>query len=141
MGVIVVGIDGSANSVEALRWAARQAEMSGATLRAVFVWEFPYMDVVPATLGATLPPFPEMEAAAHAKLDETIRRAQLPRSVTVEGVVLEGSPAHVLLQQAEDADLLVVGGRGHGGFRGLLTGSVATKAVNHSTVPVAVIRS
>jgi nucleotide-binding universal stress UspA family protein len=141
VGTIVVGVDGSVNSVEALRWAGRQAETTGAPLRAVYVWEFPYMDIVPSTLGATLPPFDEMESAARAKLDQCIDRAQLPSEVVVERVVVEGEPPRVLLHEAEGADLLVVGGRGHGGFRGLLTGSVASKAVNHATVPVAVIRS
>jgi nucleotide-binding universal stress UspA family protein len=141
MGAIAVGVDGSENSIEALRWAGRQAAMTGAELRAVYVWEFPYMDIVPSTLGAALPPFPEMEAAARTKLEECLHRAHLPKEVTVERIVIEGEPARVLLHEAEGADLLVVGGRGHGGFRGLLTGSVATKAVNHATVPVAVIRS
>jgi nucleotide-binding universal stress UspA family protein len=141
MGVIVVGVDGSENSIEALRWAANQAAMSGGELRAVFVWEFPYMDVVPPTLGTTLPPYSEMEAAARVRLDETVNRAQLAHAVAVERVVVEGAPSRVLLDEAKDADMLVIGARGHGGFVGLLTGSVATQVVNHATVPVAVIRA
>jgi nucleotide-binding universal stress UspA family protein len=140
MGVFVVGVDGSTNSSEALRWAADQAALTGAELRAVLVWEFPYMEVVPSGLGVTLPPYSEMEQGAAAKLDETIEKASLPEGIDIERVVREGPPARVLIEEAKDADLLVVGSRGRGGFLGLLTGSVATQAVNHSPVPVVVIR-
>jgi nucleotide-binding universal stress UspA family protein len=141
MGVVVVGVDGSENSVEALRWAAAQAVRTGAELRAVFVWEYPYMDIVSPGLGATLPPWSEMQVAARAALNESITRAQLPSGLRVARVVVEGSPSRMLLDESKDADLLVIGARGHGGFRGLVTGSVATQAVNHSTVPVTVIRT
>jgi nucleotide-binding universal stress UspA family protein len=141
MGVIVVGVDGSENSIAALRWAANQAALTGADVRAVFVWEFPYADTVSPVPGATLAPYPAMERAAAEKLDDTIMRAQLPYDHPVERVVLEGAASRALLDEAKDADMLVVGARGHGGFVGLLTGSVATQAVNHAAVPVAVIRA
>jgi nucleotide-binding universal stress UspA family protein len=140
VSVIVVGVDGSENSVRALRWAGEQARATGAELHAVYVWEFPYMEIVPPTLGTTLPPYDDMEAAANRKLEETLKRAQLPAGVHVEQFVVDGSPARALLDAAKGADLLVVGARGHGGFLGLLTGSVATQAVNHATVPVVVVR-
>jgi nucleotide-binding universal stress UspA family protein len=140
VAVIVVGVDGSDNSVRALRWAAEQAQLTHADLHAVYVWEFPYMEIVPPSpLGATLPPYADMEEAAKARLEDTLARAQLPRDVRVERIVLDGSPARALLDAAKGADLLVVGARGHGGFIGLLTGSVATQAVNHATIPVVVI--
>jgi nucleotide-binding universal stress UspA family protein len=141
MRTIVVGVDGSDNSVSALEWAAGQAQLQGADLRAVFVWKFPYMEVVPAGLGTTLPPFPEMQKAAEARLDEIIGRARLPHDLTVTRVAIEGDPARELLDQSKDATLVVVGARGHEGFLGVLTGSVATRVVNHATVPVAVIRA
>jgi nucleotide-binding universal stress UspA family protein len=140
MGVVVVGVDGSTNSIEALRWAAAQCALTGAELRAVFVWEFPYMEVVPGGLGVTLPPYAVMEQAATAKLDEAIATALIPEGVDVERVVREGPPSRLLIEEAKDADLLVVGSRGRGGFLGLLTGSVATQVVNHALVPVVVIR-
>jgi nucleotide-binding universal stress UspA family protein len=141
MSGIVVGVDGSENSVSALRWAAGQAEVRNTALRVVFVWEFPYMDVVPPTLGATLPPYSEMQEAAEKQLDEIIAKAHLSPGCKVERVVAEGAVVRILLDQAKDADLLVVGARGRGGFLGLLTGSVATQLVNHSTVPTVVVRA
>jgi nucleotide-binding universal stress UspA family protein len=149
MGVIVVGVDGSENSVEALRWAAKQAEATGAELRVVFVWEYPYMGIAAPTvvspvpnLGAELPPFHEMQSAAAAELDEIVERAHLPSGISVERRTVRGTPvAGVLLEEAKDAELIVTGARGRGGFIGLLTGSVATQLVNHATVPVVVIRA
>jgi nucleotide-binding universal stress UspA family protein len=141
MGVIVVGFDGSENATSALRWAANEAHVTGDDLRVVSVWEFPYMEIVPPTFGVTLPPYHEMQKAAEKKLDDAIQGAALPAGLRIEQTVLEGEPAQLLLEQAKDADLLVVGARGRGGFLGLLTGSVATKAVNHAGVPVAVIRA
>jgi nucleotide-binding universal stress UspA family protein len=140
VSVIVVGVDGSENSVRALQWAGEQARLTGSEVHAVHVWEFPYMEVAPPMLGMTVPPHEDLEAAAKARLDDAVTRAQLPRDVRVEGIVADGSPARVLLDAAKGADLLVVGARGHGGFLGLLTGSVATQAVNHATVPVVVVR-
>jgi nucleotide-binding universal stress UspA family protein len=141
MGRIVVGVDGSDNSVRALQWAAEQATSRGDVLRALYVWEFPYMDVVPATLGTTLPPFADMQAGAERSFDAALERAALPPGVTVERAVLEGAPVRLLLEAAKDAEMVVLGARGHGGFLGLLTGSVTTQVVNHSPVPVVVVRA
>lgn len=141
MGVVVVGVDGSDNSVEALRWAGDHAKRTGAKLRVVHVWEFPYVETAPLALGATLPPYADMESEAREKLQGVIERATLPPDVPVEPVVLEGSASRVLIDEAEGAELLVVGARGRGGFVGLLTGSVATQVVNHARVPVVVIRA
>jgi nucleotide-binding universal stress UspA family protein len=141
MTLVVVGVDGSDNARAALRWAAEQARVQGADLRAVFVWQFPYMDIVPTTLVATLPPYHEMQKAAEERLREIVDTADLPAEVRVERVVVEGLASRALLDEAKDADLLVVGARGHGGFVGMVTGSVATHVVNHASVPVAVVRA
>jgi nucleotide-binding universal stress UspA family protein len=141
MSFIVVGVDGSENSIRALQWAGEQAVLRDASVRAVYVWEFPYMDIVPPTLGATLPPFDEMQEAAERALETAIARAALPPACKVDRVVEEGTVVKILLDAAKDAELLVVGARGHGGFVGLLTGSVTSQLVNHATVPTVVVRA
>ena len=136
-GTVVVGIDGSEPSASALRWALRQAELTGARLRVVMCWEYP------VTYGWA-PPYPEgfdPEADVSACLDQAVD-AVVPKSggVGVERVVVEGHPAPSLVEAAKDADLLVVGTRGHGGFLGLLLGSVSEHCVTHATCPVVVVR-
>jgi len=141
MSFILVGVDGSENSIQALRWAGEQAVLRDAPMRAVYVWEFPYMDIVPPTLGATLPPYSEMQDAAERALDAAITSAALPPACKVDRVVEEGAVVKILLDAAKDADMLVVGARGHGGFLGLVTGSVTTQLVHHATVPTVVVRA
>lgn len=140
MDTIVVGVDGSAGSRAALQFAADEAvRRGGAVLRAVSAWQYPYIALAPAPLGGAVAPAPEMQAAAEEALESVLAEFAVPAGVTVERVVREGSAAHVLLEEAADATLLVVGARGHGGFTGLLLGSVATQCVNHARVPTAVI--
>ena len=136
-GMIVVGVDGSEPSREALRWAYRQATLTGAHLRVVMSWD------LPATIY--LGPFPEgtdfqkaTEDALDQTLDETLGN---DRAVSLTTLVLEGHPAPVLLQQANEAELLVVGSRGHGEFTGMLLGSVSEHCVTHATCPVVVVRT
>jgi nucleotide-binding universal stress UspA family protein len=105
----------------------------------VYVWEYPYVDTSAPMVGAFAPSFSELQIAAEARLDDMLTRAHTT-GVQLERVVVEGPAATTLIDLAKDADLLVVGARGRGGFAGLLTGSVTTKVVNHATVPVAVIR-
>jgi nucleotide-binding universal stress UspA family protein len=134
-GRIVVGVDGSPQSEDALRWAAAQASRAHAELRAVLAWELP--------LGYGLTVRPETDWAAHgaALLDATVRRALEERDAAgVVQEVVEGSPAGELLRAAEDADLLVVGSRGRGGFAGMLLGSVSRHVAAHATCPVVVDR-
>lgn len=140
MDTIVVGVDGSAGSRAALAFAVAEAgRRGGAVLRAVSVWQYPYIALAPAPLGGAVAPATEMQAAAEEALATVLAEAALPEGLEVERVVREGSAAHVLLDEAESAALLVVGARGHGGFTGLLLGSVATQCVNHARVPTAVI--
>jgi nucleotide-binding universal stress UspA family protein len=137
-GVVVVGVDGSEASRDALRWAIRYARMTGATVRAITVWHFP------ASFGwGPVPAVPEMdlEADARAALKETIEAAaDTGEPVTIQTEVVEGPPALMLLRAAAHADLLVVGSRGHGAFAGMLLGSVSEHCVHHATCPVMVIR-
>ncbi|MCU4186894.1 universal stress protein [Acidiferrimicrobium sp. IK] len=133
-GIVVVGVDGSEPSKEALRWAAEQARLVGARLRVVLSWELPsvaYMAPLPAGL--------DFDKDAHRVLDEEIAGVLGQPDVDIEKVVAEGHPAPVLLELSKDADLLVVGSRGHGEFAGMLLGSVSEHCVSHATCPVVVV--
>jgi nucleotide-binding universal stress UspA family protein len=135
--VIVVGVDGSQASKDALRWAAQQAELTGATLNVVSAWHLP----IAYGGGLSLPPDFDLQGDAQTVLDRAIDEVlgESPK-VTVRTSVLEGSPTPVLLREAADADLLVVGSRGHGAFTGMLLGSVSEHCVSHSSCPVVVVR-
>lgn len=139
METIIVGVDGSAGSKAALRWAFAAAARRGAKVRAVSVWQYPYLALAPAPLGGAVAPAAEMEQASREALDEVLADVGVPEGIEVERVVVEGSASHVLLDQAKDASMLVVGARGHGGFAGLLLGSVATQCVNHVRIPTVVV--
>lgn len=129
---IVVGIDGSAASKDALRQAARYAEMSGDAVHAVIAWHLPEI------YGYT-----PRDYAADARdvLEETIDDVLGPGAHNkVILHVVEGGAAPALLAQCGDAEMLVVGSRGHGGFTGMLLGSVAQHVVQHACCPVLVVR-
>lgn len=136
-GRIVVGVDGSEGSRHALSWAAKQAELTGATLEVVTSWEYP------VTYG-WVPVPPEdyaMEEFATRSQDEAITAVfgDKPPAKLVKKV-LQGHPAEALLTESEGADLLVVGSRGYGGFADAMLGSVSTYAIHHAHGPVTVIR-
>jgi nucleotide-binding universal stress UspA family protein len=136
-GKIVVGVDGSPSSVQALRWAARQAELTGAELHAVTAWHMP-------TTYGWIPPVADIDWVGNARacLGDAIRDAlEDTRAGHVRRHVVEGSPVRALLSVAADADLLVVGSRGHGEFAGMLLGSVAQHVVAHGPCPVLVVRT
>ncbi len=139
---IVVGVDGSESSLAALRWAVRQGGFTGATVDAVAAWEYP---AAMAGYGwVAIPPTADLDFSeiAAKTLAEAISRAVDPASdVKISPRVAEGTPAGVLLEAAKDAELLVVGSRGHGGFAGALLGSVSQHCVSHATCPVLVLRS
>jgi nucleotide-binding universal stress UspA family protein len=138
-GRIVVGVDGSGGSRAALRWAAEEARIRGARLEVVLVWQFPVMTTMP--IYGVLPPRDEMEASALATVGKIVDDEGLrdPEGFEVVDMTAEGPPARTLLDAAEGADLLVVGSRGHGGFTGMLLGSVSQHCVSHATGPVVVI--
>lgn len=133
---IVVGVDTSESSKDALLWAAQQAQLTGASLRVVMAWEIPTM-----AFWAPLPEGLDLSKDARDALEETIREALGPDpKVPITTVVAEGHPAPVLLEQSRDAELLVVGSRGHGEFTGMLLGSVSEHCVAHAPCPVVVVR-
>ena len=139
---IVVGVDGSASSEQALRWALRQAKLTGAGIQAVIAWHFPLISG-----GYAWPPAGVMVSTADLRnsaermLADTVSRAtsdDVPAPVTQE--VLEGDAAAVLIRESADADLLVVGSRGHGGLAEAMLGSVGQHCVHHAACPVVIIR-
>jgi nucleotide-binding universal stress UspA family protein len=133
-GRIVVGVDGSPASLAALRFAHRQAQLTGAELHAVTTWTYPlsFDDPVDPT---------DWQANAETVLDTALGEALAASDAAgVLRHVAEGHPAGVLLGSVEAADLLVVGSRGHGGFAGMLLGSVSQHVVAHSPCPVVVVR-
>lgn len=132
---IVVGIDGSPGSQAALAWAVDEARLRGATLEPIRVWSWPIPYVGPGMAGLD----PKLlEEGEQAILDEALDAADTS-GVEVEPVLVEGPAAQRLLEQAKGADLLVVGSRGRGGFKGLLLGSVSQQVVHHARGPVVVI--
>lgn len=134
--LIVVGIDGSESSKDALRWAATQAKQTGAQLHAVAAWQLPSgYGWAPDLSGA------DFAAEAQKELDQTV--AQVlggDHGVSVVARVAEGHAATVLIEASRGADLLVVGSRGHGAFTGMLLGSVSQHCAQHAACPVVIVR-
>ena len=137
---ILVGVDGSPGSRTALNWAAAEAADHGADLVVLTVWE-----------RALLPPMGSGEVPDHGVPDPSrtatedlikLIREELGDDppVLVQPRAKQGNAAKVLIEESADADLLVVGPRGHGGFRGLVLGSVSQHVAAYAKCPVAVIR-
>ncbi len=132
-GRIVVGVDGSEPSKAALRWAARISAVIGAPIDAVLAWQ------LPSSLGWAYPrgdwsPLADAENTLGVTVDAVLATRPDGMRLFVE----EGNPAKVLLEHSKGAELLVVGSRGHGGFVGLLLGSVSANCAEHATCPVLV---
>jgi nucleotide-binding universal stress UspA family protein len=136
--MIVVGVDGSDSSIRALRWAANQAKLTGASLTVVTTWEFP------PTFGWA-PPYPsdfDPDKDARKALQKNVDAVLGPDpEVPVQLDVVEGHPSSVLVEKAKDAELLVVGSRGHGAFAGMLLGSVSEYCAAHAACPVVIVRN
>jgi len=141
MAGIVVGVDGSEHSLDALRWAAAEAKLRGATLRVVASFSTPLMST---GYEVAVPDSADLSAASTTMLNaalDSVRSSGVLDGVDVITEVLEGHAGEQLIRLSENADLLVVGARGHGGFLGLLMGSVTTYVVNHALCPVVVVRT
>ncbi|MET7515657.1 universal stress protein [Streptomyces sp. NPDC005480] len=134
---IVVGIDGSPSSQAALRWAVRYASLVGGTVEAVSAWEVPGM----ASWSAPAVDVDFDEEQAEQGLVEEVRAVlgENGGSLVHERLV-RGNAADVLVDAAEGAEMLVVGGRGHGGFRRALLGSVSQRVAQHAPCAVTIIR-
>ena len=133
---IVVGVDGYESSKAALRWAIRQAELTGAVVEAVTAWHIPAgSGLVPAA------DMPDYQDDARMVLTEAITQTcMIDTDVEVRPHVVEGRAAQVLVDASEGADLLVLGNRGHGGLTEALLGSVGQYCVRHAACPVVIMR-
>lgn len=144
---IVVGVDGSDGGAAALHFAAGEAALRQARLRIVSAWDVPvvaYGAGFAAPLEAAKPDAATLEAfraRAQQVADDAAATAKaLQPSLDVEALAAGGQPADVLLAHSADADMIVVGRRGLGGFRSLLLGSVGQQVVQHATCPVVVVQ-
>jgi nucleotide-binding universal stress UspA family protein len=140
-GRVVVGVDGSPNSSEALRWAIAEAARRAARLVVVWTWTVPY-PVAPYGLVTTPLEREEYGGRTRRRLQEMVDRAMAEarkQPPLVELLPVEGPAAITLVDVARQADLLVVGSRGRGGVRGLLLGSVSQQCVHHARCPVTVV--
>lgn len=142
---VVVGVDGSPTAREALRWAVELAGTTGAAVDVVGAWSHPanYEWTVRTTNYGLVPvpDFPtgqDIEAAVLASLDEAVGAAPAG-AVPITRRAVEGNPGTVLVDAAADADLLVLGRRGHGRVVDLLLGSVSEHCIQHATCPVVVV--
>lgn len=125
-GLYLVGLDGSQGAVEALRHAVTLAQIVGAQLEAVVAWDWTSTDWSP-------------EQAARQLLHDAVERIGILNPPTINLVVRHGNPAEVLIALSSHADLLILGSRGHGGFAGMLLGSVSSVCAEHASCPVLII--
>jgi nucleotide-binding universal stress UspA family protein len=135
MRTIVVGVDGSPDAERALKWAIEEANRHSMQLLLVHGVEIGAAAASPYGSGLVLEQLEEVGREVLEKTLETVRH----QGVKAEGRMEVGSSAHALIEASRDADLLVVGSRGHGGFAGLLLGSVSTACVHHAHCPVVVV--
>jgi nucleotide-binding universal stress UspA family protein len=139
MSTIVVGVDGSHGSVEALKFAIEEARVRGAEVKAVAAWEVPASAYGTGIVSIPVDPNAYKKIAQDA-LDKSLEEAGASTAgVSVTPLLHMGHPANVLVEEARGADLLVVGSRGRGGFKGLLLGSVSQQCAHHAACPVAII--
>jgi len=147
-GSIVVGVDGSDASRDALRWAAEEARLRSAPLVAVHAWSFvpaqpigdPGMLAVPA--GDLAGQLNAENDAAQIGLDQAVEDALGAGSdVELERRLIEGDAGEALVAASKDALLVVVGSHGRSGFKAALLGSVSRHVVDHAACPVVVVKS
>lgn len=149
---VIVGVDGSAGAKEALHWALAEGRLRKSPVRAIHAWTFGYA-------GGNVEGYPYWGGALgsytslgvdlsdlHRAAEDLLERALANVEDGIEGIeverqVVEGPAAEVLVGAAAPGDLLVVGSRGHGGFAGLLLGSVSEQCVHHAACPVVVVRA
>lgn len=132
---IIVGVDGSDDSREALLWAVRQARLTGAEVHALTAWQVPFsIYLAPSATEA------DYEQNAAETLSTAVQKALGPDpGVPVIAQLVQKRPAAALTEAAEGAELLVVGAHGRGELPGMHLGSVATYCVHHAPCPVTVV--
>jgi len=135
--LVVVGVDGSDESVAALKWAGEYAGATGATLRAILAWHYP-VPAGPAPVGiAPQVVSDEVRQNMVTALAQAVTRAN--PGVPVDQIVGYGHPVQLLVEASKEADLLVVGRRGHAAIAGMQLGSVSIHCVTHAHCPVVVV--
>lgn len=153
-GVVVVGVDGSAGAKAALRWAIAEARVRQTRLRAVHAWApdygAGYLGGGYASMGGGYG-YVAADAAAYVSAvrqaaEEMLEGVVAEMAAEAEGIeierqAVEGVAAQVLVEAAGADDLLVVGSRGHGGFAGLLLGSVSQQCAHHARCPVVIVHA
>lgn len=137
MGRIVVGIDGSEHSHRSLAWAAEEARLHGWTLHVVHSWTFPAASVRREQIDDL--PRVDLHASAEHVLDEAIATLGDSPGVEIQREIANELPARALIRASQGAEMLVVGSRGAGGFRGLLLGSVSQQVAQHARCPIVII--
>ncbi|MDX8034956.1 universal stress protein [Lentzea sp. BCCO 10_0856] len=138
--VIVVGVDGSAQSTAALQWALEESTRRGARVEAVLAYYHEPVFVPATSMG--LHPYgerPQRHPAQELHANVQLARAALPNAPDVTEVVEVGDAADHLVEATRHAELLVIGTRGHGPVVGAVLGSVAAKCLRHAECPVVVI--
>jgi nucleotide-binding universal stress UspA family protein len=132
--LIVVGVDGSEQSLAALHWAVDEARMRRGKVHLITAWHYPPVPSTVEDSGSN----DSIHAAERVQADAL--KTVAAEDVDITGMLVRGSPATALLDAAKDADLLIVGSRGHGGFSGLLLGSTSSQVAHHAPCPVLVVR-
>ncbi len=139
--MIVIGVDGSEGAQSALAWALAEARLRQTMLRVVCAWEVPVL--IYGAAPAYVPPVDptsDSKLAAERAIDDALRELSgATDGLEVERVVVNGHAAPILVDASGEAELLVVGSRGLGGFTGLVLGSVSQHCVHHARCPVVVI--
>jgi nucleotide-binding universal stress UspA family protein len=142
-GRMVVGVDGSPTAALAVRWAAREAVLRGASLELVCAWEVPVTGV---GFGYGFAPVSDemlkgLEQGAEELLAQAAEEArEVAPDIEIATHVAEGAPAQALIEASRGAEMLVVGSRGVGGFHELLLGSVSAQCAHHAACPVVIVR-
>jgi nucleotide-binding universal stress UspA family protein len=142
---VVVGVDGSDRSNEALQWAIAEARLRNAPLRAVHAWTYvnpliPSLVGYPYSAETVDSTVDDRQQAAEQILERATSELAELHDIEIERVIGEGSAARVLIDSVGEGDLLVVGSRGHGGFASLLLGSVSQQCAQHAPCPVVIVR-
>jgi nucleotide-binding universal stress UspA family protein len=138
---ITVGVDGSSHSRRALEWAVREAGLRGAALTVLAVHEVAsnYWTGDPELYPADQPAAEAIRQAAEDAVQKTVSQVGEPGPASVTVRAVSGLPAQELVNASSEADLVVVGSRGGGGFSRLLLGSVSSELVSHAACPVVVV--
>ncbi len=135
-GRIVVGVDGSGASVDAIKWAVTQASLTGASVEAIICWS------IPVSFGVAMGAVESVDWESNSQeiIDAAVNEAVGDIGTAITKKNVQGHPADILVEASKGADLVVVGSRGHGGFVGAVLGSVSSHVVSHARCPVVVTR-